>query len=484
MKKVALSLVAFLLILGGLAISAEEVEVPFEAIKSSCYGEIDMTKAEFPLSEVSEECVQEEWLEANFSQKVVLEVSPKLSGTIEYRDVGFRWTGRSRTGSNSDLQYSYKLGGKNSSWSPWSSNTNKLYPNLSDGDYTFKVRAKNGNGKTYTKTITFRVEPLKYWEDKWAQDPNSERTKRRVEKPEEYNIQGLRINADFKVDLGNWYDSVKEKTYWVPAASLGAPDNTSEEIFDLKGKPEQAKDKINVLYEALVFIHLNLKIGIHNAKTRDQDNIRWEFPKPAKPAIRDGEVNCASTANVIKYLLEDDYDEVGYVWRARDRDSDDPGGHGTSYIKHNGKYYFFDPVSLAVKKSHYPVENGDGRGYHVDRADHLIQSKPENYAIYWTQRSTRDEAIFAINTAESNNFALGDKGDKYYYPKAFDGSRLTIWLDPEDTEELLEAPYSPEPPTNQYNVKNYADYPPYDEYLEPVSDQVGKPEIKTMPTDD
>lgn len=43
----------------------EELKVPFSAIRSSCYGEIDMTKADFSLSEVGEKCVKKEWLEKN-----------------------------------------------------------------------------------------------------------------------------------------------------------------------------------------------------------------------------------------------------------------------------------------------------------------------------------------------------------------------------------------------------------------------------------
>jgi len=70
-----------------------------------------------------------------------------------------------------------------------------------------------------------------------------------------------------------------------------------------------------VLFEALAFIHLIEPETIHNAETQGSHGIRWEFPKPARPAIRDSSLNCASAANVIHYLLEDDYDEVGYVWR-------------------------------------------------------------------------------------------------------------------------------------------------------------------------
>jgi len=65
MKKVTLLLVISLLVFGGLAQTAEELRVPLSAVKSSCYGEIDMTKAEFPLSEVGAECVSEDWLEKN-----------------------------------------------------------------------------------------------------------------------------------------------------------------------------------------------------------------------------------------------------------------------------------------------------------------------------------------------------------------------------------------------------------------------------------
>lgn len=46
-------------------IQAEEVKVPFGAVKPSCYGKIDMSKAEFSLSEIGKECVTENWLREN-----------------------------------------------------------------------------------------------------------------------------------------------------------------------------------------------------------------------------------------------------------------------------------------------------------------------------------------------------------------------------------------------------------------------------------
>ena len=68
MKKIVLSLVILLFIFGGLAIGAEGVKVPFNAVKSSCYNQIDMSKAEFSLLEIGKKCVKDSWLEENLSQ--------------------------------------------------------------------------------------------------------------------------------------------------------------------------------------------------------------------------------------------------------------------------------------------------------------------------------------------------------------------------------------------------------------------------------
>jgi len=107
------------------------------------------------------------------------------------------------------------------------------------------------------------------------------------------------------------------------------------------------------------------------------------------------------------------------------------------------------------------VEDGNGTGYHCDDCDRIIQSTPRKYAIFWTQRSYQDEAIFAMFSCSDNHFALGTDGTNLYYPKAFDPANLTIWTDPNDSVGLLQASYSPEPPKNQYGVKDYAEYKPY-----------------------
>ncbi len=62
------------------------------------------------------------------------------TGIIDYNDVTFSWTGTDDVTPTAQLVYSYKLDG---SWSAWTSATSKSYTDLSNGNYTFRVKAKD-----------------------------------------------------------------------------------------------------------------------------------------------------------------------------------------------------------------------------------------------------------------------------------------------------------------------------------------------------
>jgi hypothetical protein len=68
------------------------------------------------------------------------------SGCIGTADVTFTWTGSDNRTPTAELLYSYKLGGFDANWSAWTGDTSKSYTGLPDGDYTFKVKAKDGVG--------------------------------------------------------------------------------------------------------------------------------------------------------------------------------------------------------------------------------------------------------------------------------------------------------------------------------------------------
>ena len=83
------------------------------------------------------------------------------SGKINYSDVRFVWTGKDDRTPTSELVYAYKLEGYDADWS-WTSDTSKNYYSLPNGDYTFKVKAKDKAGNVdptpAERTFTVSVE--------------------------------------------------------------------------------------------------------------------------------------------------------------------------------------------------------------------------------------------------------------------------------------------------------------------------------------
>lgn len=68
------------------------------------------------------------------------------TGIIKDTAVTFTWTGTDDTSSTEYIQYSYKLEGKDADWSSWTTSTTKTYSDLTTGEYSFKVKAKDECG--------------------------------------------------------------------------------------------------------------------------------------------------------------------------------------------------------------------------------------------------------------------------------------------------------------------------------------------------
>ncbi|MBC8231509.1 hypothetical protein H8E77_18320 [bacterium] len=88
------------------------------------------------------------------------------SGTIDYNDVIFTYTGSDDITETPQLVYSYFLQGYDSGWSSYTSSTGKNYYDLPDASYTFYVKAKDeaGNPDPSPASRSFQVEttPPKY----------------------------------------------------------------------------------------------------------------------------------------------------------------------------------------------------------------------------------------------------------------------------------------------------------------------------------
>lgn len=273
------------------------------------------------------------------------------------------------------------------------------------------------------------------------------------------NVSSLRVEADYKIDLTDFLNiDTTDNINWVPSVLLGVPNLSQEKLIELKNSPELAKENIDVVFEALAYMALNFTTESGNLKLKE-GGIAWEFSKPAEIAIGDGKVNCAAAANVIKYLLEDDYQEVGYYWSYTDSE----GGHVINYVVNDETYYFFDPVSISSDQSKFPVENAD-LDQSSDWADGVIEADIEEYIKFWMSFSNEmDIAAIYSNTANAIGSGITEENNLYmYFPKLQEADKISIWSTDNDGIKVLESDFNPGP------LENYSDYYPYNNYFEDI----------------
>jgi serine phosphatase RsbU (regulator of sigma subunit) len=85
----------------------------------------------------------------------------QLSIPYSSKSISFRFSAGSYVDEKTTL-YSYKLEGQDDEWSSWTSNTEKSYTNLHEGEYVFMVKAKNVYG-VESRVATYRFTILSPW---------------------------------------------------------------------------------------------------------------------------------------------------------------------------------------------------------------------------------------------------------------------------------------------------------------------------------
>ena len=174
------------------------------------------------------------------------------------------------------------------------------------------------------------------------------------------DLNTLRYDASYCVE-------VSDGVYWVPARTLGNSDYTNAQIQAmLTDSPEAKQEKIDTLYEALQLYQIG-------AFSMSNDNIRiregivdWEHHKPGYHAVRTNTGCCATDSNWLRYILDGDYDEIGYLATSQR----DGGGHIYNYIKQDGWYYFIDLTHYCVEWDVTALESGNMDDYY--RSDYIL----------------------------------------------------------------------------------------------------------------
>jgi len=207
-------------------------------------------------------------------------------------------------------------------------------------------------------------------------------------------------------------------------AELGMPKLTKEEVQALveERNPEKIREKINTVYDLLQYLTL-ARFGSDSGTTKVYDrNLKcnWEFNRPGDNALRVNKGNCGASANLLKYVLDGNYDEVGYIhWVRPD------GGHIVNYIKINQKYYIIDLVQYGL----YDAEKLQRR---VKQYKITVLDSLKDYPMYCKlQYHDNIKLMAAFQGDEYGHYlcAYDKRINKLYYPK---NAQIDILLETPD----------------------------------------------------
>jgi hypothetical protein len=297
----------------------------------------------------------------------------------------------------------------------------------------------------------------------------------------EYNTKGLKVNADYRQDISEWNDfssiMPEGEAFYVPAAAVGKPNTTLLQVSQLlDGDLKTAKREIDSVYELFMLISFFEEDNGSNEIVYGSDRVRWEIPISAQISFEHKELYCYSATILTQYLLEDDYEEVGHVWRHNAPDNDRWGGHVTSYVKDGDTYFFFDPVTFIG--SSYPTEGGNLNG---DLCDIVVETKnPEKYLTFWTAASNDDVGIWTMHKevvlVGSGNSSRG----VFFYAKGINADEMKVWFDKADQSSMSfeKASYNPDLPSA--DGYDFSEFEIFEKYIDKNYDGGGNPTVKTM----
>jgi hypothetical protein len=122
---------------------------------------------------------------------------------------------------------------------------------------------------------------------------------------------------------------------------LGGKTLSIKDADALVGKPpEELKEKISTAADIVMYMlaaRLKLNNGDEVIFTGGYD---WHYNPTARQTLEENLGNCGRMANLANYLLEGDYQEIGFILHSYYPGNG--GGHVYNYIKYKNKYYIVD----------------------------------------------------------------------------------------------------------------------------------------------
>lgn len=240
----------------------------------------------------------------------------------------------------------------------------------------------DGNGQQ--QTLTFRFDDL----DKQNQTAD-------YSQDQDKDLKTLRHDASYEVE-------VADGVYWVPAVSLGTSHFSNMDIHKmLSSTPEEKQQNISTLYEALQLYQVGNFTSSDDNIRISENGVNWEHHKPGYHAVRTNTGCCATDSNWLHYILDGDYEEVGFFATSQR----DGSGHVYNYILHDGWYYFVDLTHYHASGSPIDnaVEDGDLNSYYS--TDYILGNihkarSVQDYVDYVQQTFNDPPGLMLMYTAE------------------------------------------------------------------------------------
>lgn len=282
-------------------------------------------------------------------------------------------------------------------------------------EYRFHFR----DGNDQNQTLTFRFDDL----DKQNQPVDYSQDSGK-------DLRTLRHNAAFEQEVSGG-------VFWVPAAELGGSRYSNRDIHNmLNDTPEEKQKNIATLYEALQLYQVgNFTPSDDNVRIYE-GGVNWEHHKPGYHAVRTNTGCCATDSNWLRYILDGDYEEVGYIATSQR----DGSGHIYNYILHNGWYYIIDLTHYHASGNPMMTaeENGDLNAYHA--TDYILGNihKVQDIQDYvnYVQRDFNDPPGLMFRYTNENCLAVdgapSQSGVQIIYEKAGMQKVEVIFDDPSD----------------------------------------------------
>lgn len=211
---------------------------------------------------------------------------------------------------------------------------------------------------------------------------------------------------------------------------LGGTTLTAEEAYTLvDAEPEVVKEAVKTAADMLMYM-LAAQIGDNGGCYCDQwGEYVWHTNYTAKEVMERKLSNCGASANLANYLLEGDYEEVGFILHGYYPGG--IGGHVYNYFLHEGKYYIVD-YSWYIFGNYAPAND-----FPV-----LILDSLEDYNGEMANRLFGDVSLVIAHTSTGRhlpNIFGDDYGESYYYVP--EGAEYTVLYESGDGYLIGEKPF-------------------------------------------